>query len=225
MRAIHAGAISVIRDGAHSGTVNMQRDLDLLLAAEKGIAGCRVYSWEVPCVSVGRFQSIDRGLIDPNAISWVRRPSGGKAVLHGWDVTVGLAVPLAELPVSTPRHLEPIYRSTVRPIVAALRACGVDAILAADSPYRGSGVHSGDCFAYASPNDVVEATTGAKLCGCALRLTQTAVLVQASIPAANPEIDPESVIVGAKATPVAPWESSSFADALEAALAQGWSHP
>ena len=96
-------------------------------------------------------------------------------------------------------------------------------MLAADSPYRGPENRSGDCFAFASPNDVVEATTGAKLCGCALRLTYSAVLVQASIPVLMPDIDPASVIVGAKPMRVNPWDSTPFPEALEVAIHKGWS--
>lgn len=212
----------VIQDGLLGGHENMAKDSRLLDRAENGELGCRVYGWDGLWVSIGRFQSLERGLVNPDTTRWVRRPTGGKAVLHGWDVTVGLAVPLTLLHLSDSRSLEPVYRCTVRPIVAALQKSGLDAILAADSPYAGSGVHSGDCFAFASPNDVVHAQTGQKLCGCALRLTKQAVLVQASIPYQSPTIDPAAVITAAKQQSVTPWEHSSFAAHLSEAINALW---
>jgi lipoate-protein ligase A len=211
-----------LHDGVHSGPENMSRDSVLLANADQGSSGCRVYFWDGLWVSLGRFQTPERGLVDPNSTPWVKRPTGGKAVLHGWDLTVALAVPLAELPLKGVRNLQSVYRCTVRPIVLALQACGVDALLAADSHYCGSGTHSGDCFAFASPNDVVHRETGQKLCGCALRLTKDAVLVQASIPMRSPDVDPSSIIISAKALPVQPWDSSLFANHLTEAFSHGW---
>jgi len=72
----------------------------------------------------------------------------------------------------------------------------VPAILAEDA-----GAHSGnprrvDCFAGVSANDIVDPITLQKVCGCAMRRTRTAILVQASIPAGDPLAPPSSVIQG-----------------------------
>src|SRR5579862_8679410 len=84
-------------DGMLDGMTNMVKDTELLTGAEAGAAGCRVYGWDGPWVSLGRFQSPKRDLLSPENTHWVTRPTGGKAVLHGHDVTVGLAVPLDTL--------------------------------------------------------------------------------------------------------------------------------
>lgn len=144
------------------------------------------------------------------------RPTGGKAVLHGHDVTVGLAFPLSCLQTQS-RSLKPVYRAVVAPIVAALRACGVPARLAEETPYSNVGARTADCFAFSSPNDVVDEETGFKVCGCALRLTDSAVLVQASLPNGQPLVAPETVIRNAALT-YRSWDSSNFADALRANL-------
>lgn len=200
----------------------MARDRALLAAAERGEAGARVYGWDGLWVSLGRFQSPERDLVSPSTTRWVMRPTGGRAVLHGHDVTVGLAAPLEALGISS-RGLRPAYRAVVGPLVEGLRACGVPAVLAEDRRAVGaSGAsHSpapADCFAVASPNDVVDERTGAKVCGCALRLTEWAVLVQASLPHGTPLAPPDTVIRDAALT-VREWDPTNFAEALREAWA------
>jgi len=200
----------------------MRRDLSLLENAEEGGGGCRVYGWDGAWVSVGRFQSADSDLVDPSRVRWVRRPTGGKAVLHGHDVTVGLAISLERLPSCDGRTIRSAYRAVIQPLIGAMQSCRLNAVLAADSPYSGRGRLSGDCFAFSSPNDVVDAQTGRKLCGCALRMTQRAVLLQASIPNGPPLVAPESVILNAQWVQPSSLDENEFAQALKAELSVFW---
>lgn len=231
------------------GPENMRRDADLLSAAEQGVVGWRVYGWDGPWVSLGRYQRPETALRNSETIRWVIRPTGGKAVLHGHDVTVGLAVPLSHFGGEVrhgPRSLRAVYQGTIAPIVAALRSCGMPAILAGDLPIsrgeRGAEGESegvaklepnaltptlsrgerglqteglADCFAVTSPNDVVHEISRAKVCGCALRVTRSAVLVQASIPAGEPLIDPAEVYDSPAALSLYPWRPKDFAQAFE----------
>lgn len=203
-------------EGRLDGVTNMRRDLELLRFAEEGAAGCRVYGWEGPWVSLGRFQTPEKDLVAPDQTNWVSRPTGGKAVLHGHDVTVGLALPLAFLPAER-RSLKHAYRAVVGPLADAMRACGVPARLAEETKFAGKGERTADCFAFSSPNDVVDERTGLKVCGCALRLTASAVLVQASLPNGRPLVRPETVIRNA-ALSYREWDASCFAPALQEAL-------
>ena len=205
-------------DGNLSGVENMRRDQLLLEAAERGDPGFRVYGWDGVWVTVGRFQSPERDLVDPCNTRWILRPTGGKAVLHGHDVTVGLAVPLRLLVGVDSRSVKGVYRAVVAPIVVALNACGVPAALAEETRHANTGMRTSDCFAFSSPNDVVDSSTGRKLCGCALRLTQTAVLVQASIPNGPPLVDPCTVIVNADRHVACDWDASNFCSAFEGAM-------
>ena len=200
------------------GYTNMARDTELLDAAEQGLIGGRIYAWEGVWVSVGRFQSVERDIVDPENVRWVRRPTGGKAVLHGHDVTIGCAIPLAMIPTSQHRSIKAVYRVAVAPIVEALCACGLDAALAEDTEFAGKGVHSGDCFAFSSPNDIVDRQSGRKICGCALRLTEMAVLLQASVPNGEPLVEPASVILNAENCEPIHWDDRGIDLALERAL-------
>ena len=204
------------------GLENMRLDSALLARAELGEIGWRAYGWDGVWVSVGRFESVERDLVDPAAIRWVRRPTGGKAVLHGHDVTVAVAVPLSVLPHADPRSIRSAYRCVVQPLVSALGTCGPDAALAVDTVYAGRGTRSGDCFAYSSPNDIVDLVNGRKMCGCALRLTQAAVLLQASIPVGEPLVQPESVIVNAVAIRPSRIDADAFVEALRTAIRVAW---
>jgi lipoyl(octanoyl) transferase len=198
------------------GPGNMARDVELLRKAESGYPGCRVYGWTGAWVTLGRFQSPLRDLVEPDNTNWVIRPTGGKAVLHGHDVTVGLAIPLDRLKLQK-RSLSHVYRAVIQPLIAGMRACGVEAILAEETQWASGGERTADCFAFSSPNDIVDERTGKKVCGCALRLTESAVLVQASLPNGLPLLDPERVIKNA-ALSLRKWDARGFPEALKAAL-------
>lgn len=209
--------MQVTTDGRLDGVVNMERDRSLLVEAEKGIAGCRVYRWDGPWVSLGASQNPRRELLDSELAPWVMRPTGGKAVLHGHDETVGLAVPLDVLGVSS-RSVKAAYRAVVGPLVEALNRCGLTCVLAEGTRYVGSGPRTADCFAHVSPNDIVDPRTGMKVCGCALRLTEKAVLVQASIPNGVPLIDPQRLFAQPAVVNPVRWDGDSLAEALGESL-------
>jgi lipoate-protein ligase A len=78
------------------GATNMAVD-DVLLhtAAEKGIASLRFYGWSVATISLGYFQSAELRKTNARLASlpWVRRPSGGSALVHHYELTYALALP------------------------------------------------------------------------------------------------------------------------------------
>lgn len=173
----------------------MARDLELL---EAGRPAVRVYTWPEPWVTLGRNQSPEKVLVDPARTKWIHRPTGGGAVLHGHDVTVGLVLPL------TLGTVKDTYRFVTAPLVDALRSLGVDCGIAADLGVPRLGGMAGDCFAMTSANDIADRSTRAKVVGCALRRTRTAVLLQASIPVQTPRVDPGHIIRGGSTTSLTP---------------------
>jgi len=79
-------------DGVH----NMAADETLLESARRqGVASLRFYTWSEPTVSLGYFQAERLRLIDPllGKLPWVRRPSGGAALIHDREVTYALTLP------------------------------------------------------------------------------------------------------------------------------------
>ncbi|MFM9872006.1 MAG: biotin/lipoate A/B protein ligase family protein [Fimbriimonadaceae bacterium] len=202
-----------VDDGLNDGPTNMARDTAFL---ESGEARVRVYEWDRPWVSLGRFQVPDMTVKAGCGVDWVMRPTGGKAVLHGHDLTVGMGVPLTLIGESE-REVKAIYRKVIPVLVGALNAVGIPAALAEETPFvRGAGKVA-DCFAHVSANDVVDPANGVKVCGCALRVTSTTVLVQASVPVRMPVVDAGDVFDD-PALPGRVWDVSreDFAAAVRA---------
>ncbi len=203
-----------IWDGIHDGLTNMSRDAALLSPAELGQAGARVYRWSEPTVSLGMFQNPERDLLNPAAIAWVMRPTGGKAVLHGHDETVAIAMSLSALQVNS-RSVREVYRAVIAPLLNALRACGLEAELGEHTRFAKGVGRTADCFAHVSANDIVNPVTGMKVCGCALRLTDRAVLIQASIPNGPPLVDPQAIFSQPSLSVAPGWDAEGLSPALE----------
>jgi lipoate-protein ligase A len=75
----------VIHTPPSPGACNMATDAALLEAAVRGQAPVlRWYAWDPPALSLGRFQVEPEGAARARAAGWgvVRRPTGGRAVLH-----------------------------------------------------------------------------------------------------------------------------------------------
>lgn len=112
--------------GAHNMAVD-EALLEAYLAGETPPT-LRVYGWRPPAVSVGRFQRVDASL-DLEAcrrlgVDVVRRPTGGRAILHTADeVTFSIVVPAARLGAT---GVMDAYRALAAGIIAALRSLGLD---------------------------------------------------------------------------------------------------
>ncbi len=69
---------------------NMERDHQAFLSVEEGTGKppiVRLYKWDRLCLSLGYSQKGKPGLKLP----LVKRPTGGGALLHGWDVSFSIA--------------------------------------------------------------------------------------------------------------------------------------
>ena len=88
----------VIRSEAATGSENMAQDVSLLEAAVAGQVPptLRLYTWDPPAVSLGHFQSteaIDLQYAHQRGWDVVRRPTGGRAVLHQHELTYSVVLP------------------------------------------------------------------------------------------------------------------------------------
>jgi lipoate-protein ligase A len=84
--------LALIIDAPAPGEENMHRDLALLDACARGeIPGAvRLYGFAPACLSLGRMQpmsDVDLEACERDGVDVVRRPSGGRAVLHDQEVT------------------------------------------------------------------------------------------------------------------------------------------
>lgn len=89
----------------------------------------RFYGWDPPSISIGYFQNVTKE-VDPAAcesvgVDIVRRPTGGRAVLHDVEVTYSLVIP-EENPI-IPKGITESYRSISEGMVHGLIQLGLDA--------------------------------------------------------------------------------------------------
>ncbi len=173
----------LLEHGPCGAAWNMAVDEAMLDAVEASLAPptLRLYRWDSPAVSVGRFQDVARGL-DLDAcrrlgVEVVRRPTGGRGVLHGGDQTLSVAVPLQQLGPTT-QSVITSYRALSRGLLHGLSSLGVYA--ASGACERRAVRAYGDCFAVRSRADVVT-EDGRKLVGSAQYRRGGAILQQSSV--------------------------------------------
>ena len=164
--------VSEPRDGVE----NMAMDEALMEEARaSGDAVARIYTWSVPTLSFGRNQPA-RGSYDADAaaargIGIVRRPTGGRALLHHREITYAVGAPVRALP------LREAYGRINAILVAALRSFGLDVHLAGAARARRPDI--APCFAEPAEGEIV--LGGRKLVGSAQWRDGTALLQHGSI--------------------------------------------
>jgi len=159
-----------------TGWWNMALDEALLAAAARGATpALRLYEWDGAWLSLGHAQRFDARDVErcrEAEVEVVRRVTGGRAVLHGADLTYSIAASERDLPGG----LQESYRALSDALLAALRDLGVAAERAAAA--AGSAADF-DCFAEAAPDELC--VGGRKLAGSAQRRTGGALLQHGSI--------------------------------------------
>lgn len=212
----------VILHDAGAPVWNMAVDEAVFEAVEAGLAPptLRLYRWDRAAVTVGRFQSVARtmdvDLCERRGIPIVRRPTGGRGVLHGSDQTLSIAARWSHLGHET-RGVAATYRLLTRGIAEGMRAFGI--ALAAAPPERRL-ERAGDCFAVRSPADLVT-EDGAKVAGAAMCRHVDAVLLQVSLLHRKPDVSPGEIFLGAPAACHYPLEDV-HPGSIEEALVQGY---
>lgn len=155
----------VLRTPAWSGADNMATDLALLdMAASLAspIWTLRLYGWARPTLSFGRNEAARRHFsperLAEAGVDAVRRPTGGRALLHAREVTYSLT---GSLPMDAPWR--DVYDDINATLVDALVALGVDAVLATAPAGDARGRA---CFDRPSPGEVT--VDGRKIVGSAV---------------------------------------------------------
>jgi lipoate-protein ligase A len=154
----------------------MALDHALAELAEPGQGTLRLYGWWPHTVSFGRNEPA-RGLYDVAAaarqgLAFVRRPTGGRAVLHAREVTY-----CAVLPADALGGLREAYVRINEGLVEGLRALGCPAEVARGG--RALAPDAGPCFQAPAPGEVVLA--GRKLVGSAQVLVGASILQHGSV--------------------------------------------
>ncbi|HEU4456213.1 MAG TPA: lipoate--protein ligase family protein [Longimicrobium sp.] len=139
----------------------------------------RLYRWRPACLSLGRNQPArgryDLAALAARGIDVVRRPTGGRAVLHDRELTYSVA--LSDGALGGPR---PAYAAINRALVAGLARLGVPAALQPLTDARAPAPSLAPCFAAPVEGEVVAA--GRKLVGSAQRRLEGVLLQHGSLP-------------------------------------------
>ena len=174
----------------HSGRgepgLNMALDEALLLTHEAagGPPILRVYGWQTPTLSLGYAQNVAREVAvdacQAHGVSIVRRPTGGRAVLHHHEVTYSVIMPTAldGEALSLSEH----YRRIGLALQQAFQSLGLPVHLARP-PARAIPPRtpvSPACFAALSRYEL--SVEGGKLVGSAQKRLRQALLQHGSIP-------------------------------------------
>lgn len=155
----------------------MACDLALMdCARATGEAVLRVYSWSEPTLSFGRNQQTagyDRERLEQNGIAAVRRPTGGRAILHHREITYSVTAP-----VEPAESIAAEYAWINELLLAALRSLGVAAEIAGRAG-RAAAPDANPCFASATSGEITAA--GRKLVGSAQYRNDGAMLQHGSV--------------------------------------------
>lgn len=120
-----------IRSGACSPALNMAIDEAMLLSHAEGKTPptIRFYGWNPPTLSIGFFQKaakeVELAKLAEAGVGFVRRPTGGRAVLHDRELTYSIVV--SEAYPGIPSSVTEAYRVLSEGLLRGFRRLGLDA--------------------------------------------------------------------------------------------------
>lgn len=174
-----------------------------------GVASLRFYRWSPACLSLGRNQpavgGYDLDAIAGRGIEVVRRPTGGRAVLHDRELTYSVVFPEGTL--GSPLES---YATINRVLMTGLRSLGVDAELQGESEGRSEAPSLAPCFRQPAEGEVV--VGGRKLIGSAQYHEGGVTLQHGSLLLANDQGLADSLLRSPGSTSDEPATLSEFLD-------------
>jgi lipoate-protein ligase A len=176
-----------IDSGHNLGVYNMAVDEELLARAQAGEERpvLRIYGWQPPAVSLGRFQksetAVDAEACKRNGFDIVRRITGGRAVLHDKELTYSIIA-------RTDNRLFPgtvlgTYKVIAAGLLGGLRNLGIAAEIVSRGGRHADRVEKSakDAACFSSPSWYEILVNGRKIVGSAQRRVSGAFLQHGSI--------------------------------------------
>jgi lipoyl(octanoyl) transferase len=165
------------------GAWNMAVDESLLEHVGRGasLPTLRLYAWDPPCLSLGYaqpFSDVDTARLHERGWEVVRRPTGGRAILHTDELTYSITAPPDE-----PRVLGTVlesYNRLARALLAAVQSLGVLVEMKDHEKGEGSGALGPVCFEVPSAYEIT--VGGKKLIGSAQARRREGVLQHGTLP-------------------------------------------
>jgi lipoate-protein ligase A len=155
--------------GVRSGVFNMEYDEALARALVDGAGNStiRVYGWRPFAISLGCNQSmdeIDLSKTSAAGIDVVRRPTGGRAILHANELTYSVVMHV------NGKNVLAVYEDISRALIAGLRELGAPVAIEKSQPHFPSLYHKTSAIACFSSTGRYEIKCdGKKLVGSAQR--------------------------------------------------------
>lgn len=178
-----------INSGALSGEANMSLDMEhaelLAESLKNGVEAkglFRIYAWDKPTLSLGKHQvlsSVMRQQCDSKHIPVVRRPTGGRAVLHANELTYCIVMPCSSM-----EQARIAYKGIHAFFLDALSKLGIHQLdfAKANADFREHYTHdvSSACFSASARYELTH--DGRKLMGSAQRVFDGVLLQHGSLP-------------------------------------------
>ncbi|SDW30901.1 lipoate-protein ligase A [Marininema mesophilum] len=177
----------LIQSGMKNSAENMAIDEAILIAHSEGKTPptIRFYGWNPATLSIGYFQKVDkevdRDVIKEKGVGFVRRLTGGRAVLHDQELTY--SVTLSEEYPGMPTSVTESYRVISQGLLEGFRNLGLEGEMVPldtkeeQAKYKSLG--SAACFD--SPSNYELVVEGRKIAGSAQTRQRGAILQHGSI--------------------------------------------
>jgi len=169
-----------LHTGKGPPALNMAIDEAIMLAHAQGLVPptVRFYGWDPPTLSIGYFQRVEKEVdiqrLRQRGLGFVRRPTGGRAVLHDQELTYSVVV--AEHHPLMPPSVVESYRVISNGLVEGFRRLGLAArMVPLNGQRKPTAIGSAACFDSPSWYELV--VEGKKIAGSA-QWRQKGVLLQ-----------------------------------------------
>lgn len=137
----------------------------------------RFYDWRPSCISLGYFQKssvVNIGNCKKLAIDVVRRPTGGRAVLHEDEITYSIVLPI---PLGREGNIPATFRMINQGIISGLSRVGIRS-----SFHKGTPKAHRSPLCFSSPSKYEVLAGGKKIIGSAQVRRKGILLQQGSLP-------------------------------------------
>ena len=188
MNSIDLKKYLIIPFNNYSGEMNMSIDFEMAMKTrETGLPCLRFYGWKEPTISLGKFQNedvLDWEKVSEMGFKVIRRPTGGRAVLHANELTYCITIPS-----DTDSSRKTAFKFIAKKLIKGLKYSGFFSEY--QSGKQGHGNQS--CFSSVSEWEIVNSTKK-KLIGSAQVVLKGAILQHGSIPLNNKFLSIDSVL-------------------------------
>ncbi|MFC0211173.1 biotin/lipoate A/B protein ligase family protein [Paenibacillus chartarius] len=175
-----------VHTGHQGPAYNMAVDEAILTAVSEGSVPptVRFYGWAPATLSIGYFQKsaeLDFDAIAREGVGFVRRPTGGRAVLHDMELTYSIIVP--ESYPGIPANVTEAYRVLSEGLLRGFQGLGLDArmVSLATEEEKTQYASAGSAACFDSPSWYELVVEGRKVAGSAQTRHKGVVLQHGSI--------------------------------------------